>query len=294
MVTNIAPSIACGVILMGFPKDEEIKEKVRERYATVAVKGRQVIVGGKSKGCGCCEPPRDPVIANAGYTRDELDALPSTVTEVSLGCGNPTALAELRVGETVLDLGSGGGIDVFLAAKKVGSRGRAIGLDMTPAMVEKARANAKKLGLPNVEFKLGEMEKMPLEGDTVDVIISNCVINLSPNKDQVLREAHRVLKPGGRIAISDIATNGPLPEGLQRIVGLWVGCIAGALKIREYEEKLRGAGFKNIEVTVKHVYTQDEIEQMAEGCYGSKGGLTRSIASQLAGRISSVSIKAVK
>ncbi len=274
--------------------DEEIKKKVRARYAAAAVEGRQAIVGGKGKGRGCCEPPQDSLMENSDYTIEELEALPSTVTEVSLGCGNPTALAALREGETVLDLGSGGGIDVFLAAKKVGSRGRAIGLDMTPAMVETARANAKKLGLPNVEFKLGEMERMPLEGGTVDVIISNCVINLSPNKDQVLREAYRILKPGGRIAISDIATNGPLPAGLQKTVGLWVGCIAGALEISEYEEKLRGNGFKNIEVTVKHVYTQDEIEKMTEECYGSKDGLTRTIANQLAGRISSVNIKALK
>jgi len=274
-------------------EDEEVKEKVKERYSRAAVEGRKVIVG-EAKGRGCCEGFQDPVMEHAGYEGKELGALPPTVTEVSLGCGNPTALAELKEGETVLDLGSGGGIDVFLAAQRVGARGRVIGLDMTPSMVEKARANAEKMGLTNVEFKLGEIEKMPLEDASVDVIISNCVINLSPDKDQVFREAYRVLKPGGRLAISDIATTGTIPGFLKRAVELWVGCVAGALDVGEYGEKLRAAGFKQVQVDVKHAYTKEEIEEIAESCYGSRGNLTQTLASQLAGKINSVDIKAVR
>ncbi|MEM3737003.1 MAG: arsenite methyltransferase [Candidatus Bathyarchaeia archaeon] len=270
-------------------RDEEIKAKVRERYATAAREGRHIIVGGN-----CCQHFQDPVGRSAGYTREDFDWLPPTVTEVSLGCGNPTALAGLRDGEIVLDLGSGGGIDAFLAAKKVGPKGKVIGIDMTPAMVERARTNAERLGISNVEFKLGEMEKIPLENGTIDVVISNCVINLSPNKPQVFREIYRVLKPRGRIAISDMATNGPIPEVVQHLIGLWVGCIAGALNVREYEEMLRDAGFRDIKVTVNHTYTQSEIEQIAACCYNSKDTLTSTLISQLAGKISSVNVEAVK
>jgi SAM-dependent methyltransferase len=182
------------------------------------------------------------------YPAYELDDLPRSVTGASAGCGNPTAITELQPGEVVLDLGSGGGIDCFLAARKVGPTGRVIGLDMTPDMIRLARRNAKKVGATNVDFRYGEMEDIPLPDESVDVIISNCVINLSPDKDAVFTEAYRVLRPGGRMSVSDIVTNGELPQSLRDRPDAWAGCLAGALDESDYLSKIRAAGFEGIEI----------------------------------------------
>ena len=181
-----------------------------------------------------------------------------------MGCGNPTAIANLKPGEVVLDLGSGGGIDAFLAAKKVGPQGKVIGLDMTEEMIHKAQENAKKMGLTNVEFKLGEMEGIPLPDESVDVIISNCVINLSPDKDSVFREIFRVLKPRGRMAVSDIVTQSKLPKFITQNVEAWTSCVGGALKEKDYLDKIQNAGFSNISIESKHIYTHDEISMFKE------------------------------
>lgn len=234
---------------MATKSKEKITEIVKKRYSEVA-RGRPC--------CGtasCCGPVS---MANSarqiGYSSKELEGLPESVINTVAGCGNPTALAEMKEGETVLDLGSGGGIDVFLAAKKVGAKGKAIGVDMTEAMVQRAKENAEKVGAENVEFRLGEIEHLPVEDETVDVVISNCVINLSPDKDAVFKETFRVLKPGGRILISDLVTNGELPKEVQESLELWAGCIAGALDEQEYLQKIRNAGFRNVEVMSKATF----------------------------------------
>jgi SAM-dependent methyltransferase len=195
------------------------------------------------------------------YSTGELSDLPDTVTGASMGCGNPTAIAGLQTGEVVLDLGSGGGIDCFLAAKKVGPEGRIIGLDMTPDMIRLARRNAKKVGVKNVEFRYGEMEDIPLPDGSVDVIISNCVINLSPDKDAVFREAYRVLRPGGRMSVSDIVVDGDLPPSIRRRLDAWAGCIAGALDESVYLGKIRAAGFEEVQVLSYNYATSDQIPE---------------------------------
>lgn len=230
--------------------EKRIKEFVKKHYTKVAT-------------CGsCCETPQCCGLPSndrpggraecracaVGYSQEELEGLPDSVVNALGGCGNPTSLAELREGETVLDLGSGGGIDVFLAARRVGSRGRAIGVDMTEKMVQLANKNAEKLGVRNVEFRPGEIENLPVEDETVDVVISNCVINLSPDKDRVFREAFRVLKPGGRMLISDVVTQGELPRKIRENPEMWARCVAGALDEQEYLRKIRNAGFQNVEV----------------------------------------------
>jgi arsenite methyltransferase len=258
-------------------EESKVKEKVRERYGEMAV---QFVEKGEPASCcppqqtGCCPPPQQTSccgpsqtdvtqLANAMrlYSAQELADLPESVTDVALGCGNPTAIADLQPGEVVLDLGSGGGIDCFLAARQVGPRGRVIGLDMTPEMVKLARQNAKKVGATNVEFRYGEMEDMPLPDESVDVIISNCVINLSPDKDRVFSEAYRVLRPGGRLAVSDIVTYGPLPEVVRSNLEAWAGCVAGALDEAVYLDKMRQVGFTQVEVTARDFA---EVEQWAE------------------------------
>ncbi len=237
--------------------DEKIKEAVRETYGGIA--RRYVEEPRRASCCGpsqaadsCCGPSATAVeiteAASKLYSGEELDELPESVTDVSLGCGNPTAIAELKPGEVVLDLGSGGGIDCFLAAKKVGPEGRVIGLDMTPDMIKLARRNAKKMGVTNVEFRYGEMEEIPLEDESVDVIISNCVVNLSPDKDAVFGEASRVLRPGGRMSVSDIVIHGELPESIRSRLDVWAGCVAGALDESDYLSKMRAAGFEDVEV----------------------------------------------
>ena len=230
----------------------DIKTAVREKYGRAAT---DVIEGEKAGCCGSGATGTDcnPVTSNL-YSIDEAAGLPEEAVLASLGCGNPTALAELQPGETVLDLGSGGGIDVLLSAKRVGPEGKAYGLDMTDEMLELARRNQKSAGVENVEFLKGEIERIPLPDDSVDVIISNCVINLSADKERVLREAFRVLRPGGRFAISDIVVRGPVPEEIRRSIELWVGCVAGALEETEYKDLLAKAGFGEIDVEPTRVY----------------------------------------
>jgi len=235
--------------------EREIKEQVRNRYAASARQARG------EKGSSCCDTscncsgPTSGVITSNLYTTDELQGLPQETVMASLGCGNPVAVAELREGEVVLDLGSGGGIDVLLSARRVGPTGKAYGLDMTDEMLELARENQRKAGVANAEFLKGEMENVPLPDRSVDVTISNCVVNLSPDKDRVLQEAYRVLKPGGRIAIADIVTRGEMPPELKRNLELWAGCIAGALSEEEYREKLAAAGFVDIDIEAVREYT---------------------------------------
>jgi arsenite methyltransferase len=210
----------------------------------------------------CCGPSEVSVETSSAarlYEDEELSGLPDSVTQASLGCGNPTAIAGLRRGEVVLDLGSGGGIDSFLAARQVGPEGRVIGLDMTPDMIKLARRNAKQMGVTNVDFRYGEMEEMPLPGDSVDVIISNCVINLSPDKDAVFREAYRVLRPGGRMSISDMVVDGDLPQAIRGRLDAWAACVAGALDEADYLGRMRAAGFEAVEVQSRAYADLDDV-----------------------------------
>ncbi len=246
---------------------ENVKQAVQDRYGKAALK----VLEGDGAACCCGSTKKavplganDPITA-ALYDDAQAAEIPEEALLASLGCGNPTALAELRPGEVVLDLGCGGGIDVFLAAKRVGPSGIAYGLDMTDEMLALAEANKKKAGLPNVEFLKGEMESIPLPDNSVDVIISNCVINLSPDKDKVLREAFRVLKPGGRFAVSDPVTRGGVPEEVRRNVELWIGCLAGALEDSEYIAKLRAAGFTDVAVESTREYKVEQAREFLSG-----------------------------
>jgi arsenite methyltransferase len=229
-----------------------VQEAVREKYGEIARSvGNGGCCGPSSCGCG------DPITSNL-YSDAETSGLPSDAVAVSLGCGNPTALIELQPGQTVLDLGSGGGIDVLLSARRVGPTGKVYGLDMTDEMLALARENQRKAGATNVEFLKGTIEAIPLPDQSVDVIISNCVINLSEDKDAVLRDAFRVLKPGGRFAVSDVVIRGEVPSEIRRSMELWVGCVAGALREDEYAAKLRAAGFESVEVEPWRVYQVED------------------------------------
>lgn len=235
--------------------EKNIQEVVKEKYAAAAKQvsaGKTACCGGGAELSGC-----DPITRNL-YDDAEKSGLPADAVAASLGCGNPTALAQLRPGETVLDLGSGGGIDVLLSAKRVGATGKAYGLDMTDEMLALARENQRKAGVTNVEFLKGTIEDIPLPDNSVDVVISNCVINLSGDKDRVLREAFRVLKPTGRLAVSDVVLRGEVPAAVRKSMELWVGCIAGALQETEYREKLQTTGFEGIEVEPKRIYQVEE------------------------------------
>ncbi len=226
---------------------DAVHETVREHYAAQAVAASS-----------CCSPAEACDCSSSKlYPVDMLTELPDDVTSFSLGCGDPITLAALKPGQTVLDLGSGGGLDCFLASKSVGDTGHVIGVDMTPEMIKKARSAAERLGARNVEFRQGFLEALPVEAGTVDVAISNCVINLAPEKSKVLSEVFRVLKPGGKMAVSDIVTDGPLPEEVKNSLSAWAGCVAGALDIHEYQDKLKAAGFEQIEVSP--TYFEDEI-----------------------------------
>lgn len=243
----------------------EIKEEVRQRYGSIA---SQVQKGAISSCCGpavdCCSSgatSNEIELSDHFYSAEDIANLPDTVVEASLGCGNPIAFASLQAGDTVLDLGSGGGIDCFIAARQVGPTGHVIGLDMTPEMIRLANQNKTKIGANNVEFRQGEIENMPMDDASVDVIISNCVINLSPDKDAVFTEAFRVLKPGGRLAVSDLVTRGSLPDVIRRNIEAWVGCIAGALDEGEYLQKIRNAGFVNVRVEERSVYGAEMLEE---------------------------------
>jgi SAM-dependent methyltransferase len=265
--------------------DVDIKEVVRERYAEIA---RSV----QTPGSSCCydgEAGSCGISANL-YADDETGVVPQDAVTASLGCGNPTALAELREGETVLDLGSGGGIDVLLSARRVGPSGKAYGLDMTDDMLALARENQRKAGAGNVEFLKGEIENIPLSDNAVDVIISNCVINLSGDKDRVLREAFRVLKPGGRFAVSDVVTRGVLPEHIRRDVLLWAGCIAGALEENEYRMKFAVAGFEAIGIEPTRVYNIEDAREFL----ASKDIDVDAVAPAVEGKFMSAFVRAKK
>jgi len=268
--------------------NENIEEVVRDKYAQAALRA----ASGKSSCCGTSPASIngcDPITAKL-YAENETSTIPEEALRASLGCGNPTALAKLQPGETVLDLGSGGGIDVLLSAKRVGPTGKAYGLDMTDEMLALAEENKLKSGLKNVEFLKGEMENIPLPADTVDVIVSNCVINLSGDKDRVLREAFRVLKPGGRFAISDVVVRGEVPGDIRKSMELWVGCVAGALSEREYREKLAAAGFESVDIEVTRVYTINDAREFLR----SSGINGDTIASQVQDKFVSAFVGAVK
>jgi SAM-dependent methyltransferase len=266
----------------------ELKEVVKEKYGKAALRVKE----GGSSCCGASaalDGCRDPITSNL-YDAMQTGGLPEEAVLASLGCGNPTALAQLNPGETVLDLGSGGGIDVLLSARRVGPTGKAYGLDMTDEMLGLARENQRKAGVENVEFLKGEIEHIPLPDNTVDVIISNCVINLSCDKDRVLREAFRVLKPGGRFAVSDVVTRGDVPLEVRRNMLLWVGCIAGALGDDEYAGKLATAGFQDIEIEPTRIYNIEDARTFLRG----QGVDVDAIAPQVEGKFVSAFIRATK
>jgi len=267
---------------------ETIKEVVKSKYGEAA---RRVAAGESNSCCGAaaCGADIDPITRDL-YDVSQTGILPEQAVKASLGCGNPTALAQLNPGETVLDLGSGGGIDVLLSARRVGPTGKAYGLDMTDDMLALARENQKKSGLQNVEFLKGEIENIPLPDNSVNVIISNCVINLSGDKDRVLREAFRVLKPGGRFAVSDVVVRGEVPDEIRRSMLLWVGCVAGALSDAEYTAKLRAAGFQQIEVEPTRIYTVEDARAVLSG----HGMDVDAIAPQVEGKFISAFVRAVK
>jgi arsenite methyltransferase len=246
----------------------DIKDVVKEKYGQAALRVSSGDAGCcASSCCGGAEPVLgavDPITANL-YDEAQTKGLPAEAVLASLGCGNPTLLAQLNPGEVVLDLGSGGGIDVLLSARRVGPTGKAYGLDMTDEMLALARANQQKAGVGNVEFLKGEIERIPLPDDTVDVIISNCVINLSADKDQVLREAFRVLKPGGRFAVSDVVVKGEIPAAIRRSVELWIGCLSGALDENDYLARLRAAGFREPSIEPTRVYRAADARAFLEG-----------------------------
>jgi len=266
----------------------ELKEVVKEKYGQAALRvnsGGSSCCGAGAALEGCC----DPITSNL-YDAAQTGVLPEEAVLASLGCGNPTALAELKAGETVLDLGSGGGIDVLLSARRVGPTGKAYGLDMTDEMLALARENQRKAGVENVEFLKGEIEHIPLPDNSVDVVISNCVINLSGDKDRVLREAFRVLKPGGRFAVSDVVTRGDVPAEVRQNMLLWVGCIAGALQDWEYVAKLAKAGFDGIDVEPTRVYSVEDARTFLSG----QGIDVDAMAAAVQGKFSSAFIRATK
>jgi arsenite methyltransferase len=267
---------------------QEIKEVVREKYSQAALRaasGGSSCCGASAALDGCC----DPITSNL-YDAAQMGELPEAAVLASLGCGNPTALAELKPGETVLDLGSGGGIDVLLSAKRVGPAGKAFGLDMTDEMLALANENKAKAGIQNVQFLKGEIENIPLPDNCVDVIISNCVINLSGNKDRVLREAFRVLKPGGRFAVSDVVTKGEMLPDIRQSVLLWVGCVAGALEENEYKAKLETAGFEHIDIEPTRIYRLEDARAFLSG----QGIDVDTIAPQVDGKFMGAFIRARK
>ena len=264
----------------------DVKDTVKEKYAEAALKVMNGQKGscGPSGACGC-----DPVTENL-YEASQTTGLPEGAVLASLGCGNPTALADLRAGDVVLDLGSGGGIDVLLSAKRVGPTGKAYGLDMTDEMLTLARQNQAKAGATNVEFLKGEIENIPLPARAVDVIISNCVINLAADKGRVLREAFRVLRPGGRFAVSDVICRGEIPSVVRRNMELWIGCVAGALQDSQYRQLLVDAGFVDIEIEPTRIYAFDDARTMLAGA----GLDVDVIAREITGRIMGAFIRARK
>jgi 2-polyprenyl-3-methyl-5-hydroxy-6-metoxy-1,4-benzoquinol methylase len=266
---------------------EDLRAVVREKYGAHAASVRQGASGGCCGGNDCCSP--DPITSNL-YGATEAGEVPEDALRASLGCGNPTALAELHAGETVLDLGSGGGIDVLLSARRVGPAGKAYGLDMTDEMLALARENQRKSGLGNVEFLKGEIERIPLPDASVDVIISNCVINLSADKDRVFAEAFRVLKPGGRLAVSDVVVRGEVPPDIRRSIELWIGCVAGALEEQDYRARLAGAGFTGIDIEPTRVFSGEETLSAAR----DMGLALEAQADQIDGKFISAFVRATR
>jgi len=268
----------------------DIQKAVQDKYGAIATAVKE---SSTTASVGCCGPAAcgcsDPITSNL-YSDDERGTLPETAVQASLGCGNPTALIALEAGQTVLDLGSGGGIDVLLSARRVGPTGKAYGLDMTDQMLDLARENQRKAGATNVEFLKGTIESIPLPDNSVDVIISNCVINLSSDKDRVLREAFRVLKPGGRFAVSDVVVRGEVPADVRRNMELWVGCIAGALEEQDYAAKLRAAGFSDVEIEAWRVYNVEDARSFL-----TESGLdVDDVAPKVKDRFASAFIRATK
>ena len=267
----------------------DIQQAVRDKYGAFAASVKE----SSAKGGGCCGPTAcgcgDPITSNL-YSDAQTAGIPADALAASLGCGNPTALLTLEPGQTVLDLGSGGGIDVLLSAKRVGPTGKAYGLDMTDEMLSLARENQRQAGATNVEFLKGTIEHIPLPDNAVDVIISNCVINLPGNKDAVLREAFRVLKPGGRFAVSDVVVRGEVPADIRRNMELWVGCIAGALEEQDFAAKLKAAGFADIEMEAWRVYSVEDAR-----AFLTEGGVdVDAMAPQVEGKFASAFIRATK
>ena len=277
---------SCGATSEG--PAEAVKEAVRQNYGDLI----------QSKRGPCCSGSDGTAAQLAGYTAEQLGSVPQDLCETTFACGNPVAFAEIKSGEVVLDIGSGAGLDALLAAQKVGPQGKVIGLDMTPEMIEAARANVKRAGAANVEFRLGDAEHMPVEDRTCDRIISNCVINLAPDKDRVFAEAFRVLKRGGRLCVSDIVTH-DLPDEMRGNMAAWTGCVGGALEEAEYLQKIRAAGFVDVTIAARLTYDADSVKALVSGCCSPEGsGETSSdlepLARQFAGRVSSVRVSAVK
>ena len=265
---------------------EDIRETVKERYGRIAT--------GQDSGCGC--GPSDPskMSLEVGYTKEELASIPGEA-DLGVGCGNPLALAEVGEGDTVLDLGSGAGIDCFLASERVGESGRVIGVNMTDKMLERARRNAEKRGYDNVEFRRGQIEDLPVEADSVDLIISNCVINLSPNKPKVFAEALRVLRPGGRLTVSDIVLTQPLPDPIRNSVSAYVGCVAGASLRDEYLAAIRDAGFEQVEVVGETAYAADALLELPDvKQIIDDSTLSIEEARAAAGSVVSIKVRAIK
>ena len=274
-------------------KPDELRASVREKYGQAAQRvadgGTDASCCGSSACCGATTEAWDPITANL-YEEGQTAGIPAEALLASLGCGNPTALAQLNDGETVLDLGSGGGIDVLLSAKRVGASGKAYGLDMTDEMLALANENKRRAGAENVEFLKGEIENIPLPDNSVDVIISNCVINLSADKPRVLREAFRVLKPGGRFAVSDVVVRGDAPPEVRHNMELWMGCVAGALEELEYRDLLADAGFRRVEMEPTRIYTGADAEAFLVG----SGLDAATFAAQIDGKFMSAFIRATK
>jgi len=276
-------------------KETEVKKTVRERYGKVARQEQSCCCSNKG-GSPCCDGTQNAreVSRDIGYSEADIDNVPEGAN-LGLGCGNPIALASLKAGETVMDLGSGAGFDCFLAANKVGETGRVIGVDMTPDMIDKARGNACEGGYSNVEFRLGEIENLPVADGTADVIISNCVINLAPYKKRVFREAYRALKPGGRVMVSDIVLSKELPEDIKNSIEAYVGCVAGASLENDYLEAIKSAGFSDVRVVgeavfdLKDIISGPEAQDIAEGLE-----ISTEKAAELAGSIKSIKVSAVK
>jgi arsenite methyltransferase len=272
----------------------DIKDEIQDKYGAVARRVLRARSSAADGGCGpCCgdsaEGVRDPITSDL-YEASQAGAVPGNALAASLGCGNPTALAELRPGEVVLDLGSGGGIDVLLSARRVGPGGKAYGLDMTDDMLALARQNQREAGIENADFLKGEIERVPLPGNSVDVVISNCVINLAGDKDRVLAEAFRVLRPGGRFAVSDVVVRGAVPAEVRRSVELWIGCVAGALEEREYRAKLARAGFERITIEPTRIYRAADARAFLQ----SAGLDADAISVEIEGRFMSAFIRARK